>query len=215
MSAPPDSTASCRGAELARTAAAARVVAAARACIGVPYRHLGRDPARGLDCVGLLLHAFAAAGLAVAGAPAGYGRRPQGHRLLAEVARHGRRLTLKEARPADVLAFAGSERLPCHLALVTATAPELLIVHSWAEHRRVAEHRLAGWSGGAPVGVWRLFELDAGAAARAETRSERRGLPALDNVERLPAGEASLRREVPAKRSFACRPPGASPRGGA
>jgi cell wall-associated NlpC family hydrolase len=137
-----------------------RVVAAARACVGVPYRHLGRTPERGLDCVGLVLRAFQEAGLLLEVAPASYGRRPEGHRLVAELARHGRRLATVEARPADVLAFAGSERLPCHLALVTETVPGLQIIHAWAEFRRVAEHALDGFSGGAPIGAYRHPALE-------------------------------------------------------
>jgi hypothetical protein len=138
------------------------IVTAARSCIGTPYRHLGRDPARGLDCVGLVLHAYRAAGLLADVVVTGYGRRPEGHALIAEVMRHGRRVPLAEARPADVLAFAGVERLPCHLALVTETSPRLLIVHAWAERRAVAEHALAGFRGGAPVAVFRHAELARG-----------------------------------------------------
>ena len=136
------------------------IVAAARDCVGVPYRHLGREPSRGLDCVGLVLHAYRAAGLLTDVVVTGYGRRPDGHALIAEVMRRGRRVPVAEARPADVLAFAGSERLPCHLALVTETSPRVLIVHAWAEFRRVTEHGLAGFSGGAPIGVYRHPELE-------------------------------------------------------
>lgn len=38
------------------------VVAAATACIGTPFRPQGRLAGTGLDCVGLVLHALAAAG---------------------------------------------------------------------------------------------------------------------------------------------------------
>jgi cell wall-associated NlpC family hydrolase len=43
-----------------------RVLAAARALVGVPFRVQGRDPAFGLDCVGLVAVALARAGAAVA-----------------------------------------------------------------------------------------------------------------------------------------------------
>lgn len=42
--------------------AASRIVAAARDCIGARFRVHGRDPAIGLDCVGLAAHAYRAAG---------------------------------------------------------------------------------------------------------------------------------------------------------
>ena len=43
---------------------AARIVAAARATIGARFRPHGRDPALGLDCVGVAVWALAAAGAA-------------------------------------------------------------------------------------------------------------------------------------------------------
>lgn len=49
----------------------ADLAAAAERLVGTPFRLHGRDPARGLDCVGLVAAAFAAAGRPVR-APAGY-----------------------------------------------------------------------------------------------------------------------------------------------
>lgn len=42
----------------------AAIAAAARALVGVPFRLQGRDPALGLDCVGLVGAAMRAAGYA-------------------------------------------------------------------------------------------------------------------------------------------------------
>ncbi|WHO40511.1 C40 family peptidase [Sphingobium sp. AP49] len=53
---------------------AAAIVAAARALLGVPFRLHGRDPALGLDCVGLVERALAGAGH-VRTAPHAYGLR--------------------------------------------------------------------------------------------------------------------------------------------
>ena len=50
------------------------VVAAARGCVGVRFRPQGRDPATGLDCVGLVAVALAAAGARVV-VPVGYALR--------------------------------------------------------------------------------------------------------------------------------------------
>lgn len=131
------------------------LVAAARRYLGVRWRHLGRDPARGLDCVGLVLRAAQDVSLLAGVAYASYGRRPEGHRLTGEIARHAHAVPMAEMAPGDVLTFAGVERLPCHLAIVTGTQPAT-IIHSWAEHGRVAEHGLAGFSGGTPTGCWRI-----------------------------------------------------------
>ena len=51
-----------------------RVAAAARGCVGVRFRPQGRNPARGLDCVGLVAVALAGAGAKVA-VPQGYAMR--------------------------------------------------------------------------------------------------------------------------------------------
>lgn len=50
----------------------ARAWHAARTLVGVRFRLHGRDPATGLDCVGLVAAAYAAAGWPVAGVPDRY-----------------------------------------------------------------------------------------------------------------------------------------------
>lgn len=52
----------------------------ARALIGTRFRHQGRDPEVGLDCVGLVLAAHAAAGIEIE-APADYPRHPDAREL--------------------------------------------------------------------------------------------------------------------------------------
>lgn len=47
------------------------VVTAARAMIGAPFRMHGRNPAHGVDCVGVICVAFAGAGVRI-DAPTGY-----------------------------------------------------------------------------------------------------------------------------------------------
>lgn len=46
-----------------------RIAAAARSLLGVPFRLHGRDPATGIDCVGLVLLSVRAAGFPVAEPP--------------------------------------------------------------------------------------------------------------------------------------------------
>lgn len=46
-----------------------RIAAAARSLLGVPFRLHGRDPAAGVDCVGLALFSVRAAGVQVAEPP--------------------------------------------------------------------------------------------------------------------------------------------------
>ncbi|MGK6324506.1 peptidoglycan endopeptidase [Sphingomonas sp. DT-51] len=52
--------------------AGARVLAGARLTLGVRFRAQGRDPALGLDCVGVVATALSRAGAAVGALPGGY-----------------------------------------------------------------------------------------------------------------------------------------------
>lgn len=130
------------------------IVAAARAYLGVKWRHLGRDPKRGLDCVGLVLRAAQDCGLLTEVSYPSYGRRPEGHRLTREIARHADAVPMAKMRPGDVFIFSGDERLPCHLAIVTEINPPL-IIHSYYEVGKVVEHALAGFKH-RPVGCLRI-----------------------------------------------------------
>ena len=56
------------------------IAEAARRLIGVPFRHQGRDPDVGLDCVGVVVVAYDAAGIALHGRT-DYPRRPSGPEL--------------------------------------------------------------------------------------------------------------------------------------
>lgn len=107
-----------------------RVAAGARATLGARFRVQGRDPALGLDCVGVVLCALEAAGCR-AQAPADYALRtatlPAGAVPPDLCAADGKRV-------GDILLCrAGPEQL--HLAVRTDTG----VVHADAGLRRVVE----------------------------------------------------------------------------
>lgn len=112
-------------------------IAAARECLGVPFRHQGRDPATGLDCAGLLCHAAEQVGLPYADVR-GYGRTPAGGMLAETVAAQPclRRVS-RAPRPGDVLLMKFRTD-PQHLALCT----DVGILHAYEGVGRVVEHRL-------------------------------------------------------------------------
>jgi cell wall-associated NlpC family hydrolase len=115
----------------------------ARQYVGVPFRHQGRDPAIGLDCVGLLVVVFRALGHDVRDLAA-YARDPH-HGLLEQmlVANGGVRVT--DPQPGDIalIAFHGVVR---HAALVGDHADGLSLIHTYTGNRCVIEHRLdAKW----------------------------------------------------------------------
>ena len=81
----------------------AALAAAAERFVGTPFRLHGRDPARGLDCVGLLAASLAEAGRPVF-APVGYRLRQVAvERFLGAAVRCGLAGTAAPIEPGDVL----------------------------------------------------------------------------------------------------------------
>ncbi|MGH6653325.1 MAG: NlpC/P60 family protein [Sphingopyxis sp.] len=128
-----------------------RAFAAARALVGVRFRLQGKDAATGLDCVGLVWAAYAAAGVRLV-RPGDYPLRgwPRA-RVEDSLAAAGFVLVDDEVRVGDValIALAAGQ---FHLALIGAAS----VVHAHAGLRRVVE---------TPLGVdvraaarWRLAE---------------------------------------------------------
>ena len=109
-------------------ARAERIVAAARALVGVPFRPQGRDPAWGLDCAGVALVAAGATGptpdYALSGDNAG--------RIAAAFAAAG---WVRTGAPAasDIVELAAAGHR--HLAVLTPSGA----VHAHAGLRRVVE----------------------------------------------------------------------------
>ncbi|HYI48662.1 MAG TPA: peptidoglycan endopeptidase [Allosphingosinicella sp.] len=128
------------------TARAERVVARARALIGVRFRPQGRSRTTGLDCIGV-----AAAAIESPSPPGDYALRGgSAARLAEELAAVGLR-RVEEAAPGDVVVLApGQGQL--HLAVLTATG----LVHGDAGLRRVVER-----PGPPPwpiASIWRIGE---------------------------------------------------------
>jgi lipoprotein Spr len=104
----------------------------ALALVGVPFRPQGRDPATGLDCVGLCL--------AIYGLPVTFGRsdyRLRGNyrsEIEAGLSSSFRRIQARQKRPGDLLLMAVSED-QLHLGVLTGRG----LVHADAGLRRVVE----------------------------------------------------------------------------
>lgn len=118
-----------------------RILAEARAHLGVPWRHLGRTPA-GLDCIGLVLLAAEAAGLTLDD-PAPYAREPSSQRLRQGIAEHLDAVPLDALADGDLLVFnmglyAG--HLGLHGTHPAYGAPSVL--HAYLPRRCVVEELL-------------------------------------------------------------------------
>ncbi|WP_249340222.1 NlpC/P60 family protein [Sphingopyxis sp. L1A2A] len=163
---------------------AARAFAAAQAMVGVRFRPQGRDPATGLDCVGLVWAAYAAAGARLPG-PTNYPLRGWSRaRVEAGLAAAGFAPVQDAAQVGDVALIACAAG-QFHLGLIGAAT----FVHAHAGLRRVVEtpvdalaHDAVRWrffktgdddgNVGADGGRW-----DCRGAGR---RGDRRGLGATD-----------------------------------
>lgn len=114
------------------------IIRTARDVIGARFRHLGRDPANGLDCAGLIVHVAKELDIVHDDLPV-YPRLPSGG-LLESMLDAQPELERVKGRPnaGDILLmrFGGD---PQHLAILTA---DNTIVHAWAIARKVCEHDL-------------------------------------------------------------------------
>jgi cell wall-associated NlpC family hydrolase len=128
------------------------IAAAARDLIGVRFRPQGRDPAYGLDCVGVVAVAMARAGCPVA-VPGDYAQRGgDPNRIARALGTAGlRRIDDGIRRPGDILLMQAGP-LQLHLAVQTVDGT----VHADAALRRIVE------APGAPrwpvLGIWRIEE---------------------------------------------------------
>lgn len=128
----------------------------ARACVGVPFRHQGRDPALGLDCGGLVVHVGRALGL-LDHDILDYSRTPSPEEMgrvmrreFEPVVPHG------AAQPGDLLWIRTGR--PQHLAILTERET---IIHALnTSPLAVVEHRLGGAWQRRVVAVFKFKGLD-------------------------------------------------------
>jgi cell wall-associated NlpC family hydrolase len=120
-----------------------RAVAAARAVLGVPFRLHGRDPATGLDCVGLAALALEAARRV----PTGYGLRFSDEREIAMRLQAAGLVAVDDVRCGDLLLLRpGPGQL--HFAIQSGGG----MIHADAGLRRVVERPELPWP---VIGRWR------------------------------------------------------------
>lgn len=131
------------------TARGEAIAAAARALLGVRFRPQGRDPARGLDCAGLVLRALAGAGRPAA-APRDYPPRGGSADMVAALMATAGLVAIEpgEARAGDVL-LVGAGAAQLHLVIRTSGG----VVHADAGLRRVVER--PGMPAWPILGAWR------------------------------------------------------------
>ena len=120
------------------------IIAAARACLGTPFRHQGRLPGRALDCAGLIVAVADVLGVEYQD-QTGYSRLPIGNLLEAALdAQPGlQRLSSITERQAGDILLMRFDTDPQHLAILAGGT----VIHSYQNVGKVCEHRLSlGWA---------------------------------------------------------------------
>jgi hypothetical protein len=135
--------------------------AAALALIGTRFRLHGRDPANGLDCVGLVAAAYGAAGWPVTGVPQRYRLSGPSRRVAEEwLSACGARAVTDHVRAGDILLadmlpnMRAGEQVQLHLFLLGPGGA----VHAHAGLRRVVLSPLP--LPGRALSRWRLIEQE-------------------------------------------------------
>jgi cell wall-associated NlpC family hydrolase len=121
------------------------VVSWANELAGVRYRHLGRDPERGLDCVGFALECYKGAGIVtpeIADGLMEYSLRPSAGRLHTELMTMGfRRRDIHEAQLGDIVEIrVGAGTGHCGIVMGTMSALDIqasLPPGFWVSHSAV------------------------------------------------------------------------------
>lgn len=123
-----------------------KIVSAARAEIGTPFRHQGRIPGKALDCAGLVIVVADKIGAEYRDQQ-GYSNRPSGGLL--ESALDGQsgleRIEINDRKAGDVLLMRFNSD-PQHLAIFAGLVDVYQaegIIHAWAQARKVCEHRMS------------------------------------------------------------------------
>lgn len=141
------------------TISADDVIAAARACVGAPFRHQGRSLETGIDCAGLAILVCQGLGLDVCDV-SGYGRVPANGQLeaaLSAQAHLSQRAEASDRQPGDLLLMRFVVE-PQHLAILTA---EGTIVHAYESAGICCEHLLDDCWASRIVAAY-AFDLEAG-----------------------------------------------------
>lgn len=140
------------------------IVDAARAMLGTRWKHQGRAPGAGLDCIGLVGMAALACG--VPGAREWYDEQelhryapsPDPKMLVAGCDRFMDRIPFAQATIGDVLVMA-FYRDPQHFALISRTDP-MYLIHAYTAVRKVVENGL-NVAGARIIRAYRFRDIEA------------------------------------------------------
>lgn len=124
------------------------IIREARTLLGVPYRHQGRDPAIGIDCVGEVLVVAHRLGYATNFHFTAYERDPDPELFVGLMREHLEEIAITDLRPADVPCVRFPRRKePQHVGILVPGTFELMMIHSLHNKtiNRVVEEPYRKW----------------------------------------------------------------------
>lgn len=98
--------------------------------IGAEWVHQGRNPATGIDCIGVIVCVANKFGIECYDRT-DYSREPIGMMLVDEVRKYFDEIPISEAKQGDLLILrTAGKRLPTHLAILAKGDKEYMLIHS-------------------------------------------------------------------------------------
>lgn len=134
-----------------------QIVTTARGYLNTPFHHQGRVKGVGIDCAGLLI--CVARDLEVRDPSwdvSNYGPLPNGDELQQHLARNLQPIAIEAADAGDVLLMRFSKE-PQHIAILTSAD---YVIHSYAQVKKVVEHRLDSVWRARVLAAFRFNELE-------------------------------------------------------
>lgn len=133
-----------------------RVIETARSYLGVPFRHQGRTRESGIDCAGLLL----CVGRELGYLPPefdvhGYDRTPDGVTLQRVCAEGGRRKSMRNRLPGDLVLMRSIDTSwPTHVGVLSEIKGKPFLIHAWVTAGKVVETSYTDWWQDCTVGLF-------------------------------------------------------------
>ena len=132
-----------------------KVVQTARSLIGTPYKHQGRTPGVGLDCIGLIIAVGHQLNLFNYDYT-NYSRDPDGQ-LLTNIEKHCEKLpSLTEG----AIAVFKLSAIPHHVGIISKFRNNWGLIHAYQNTGKVREHEFIKWWQDKLVGVYGLPNVD-------------------------------------------------------
>ncbi len=123
------------------------VVREARQLVGAEWVHQGRDPATGIDCLGVVICVANKLGIPFSDRT-DYGREPVGMLLVDEIRERLVEIPVSEIQYGDILILrTPGKELPTHVAFLARGDYELTLIHSiqMAKSRKTVEEPYRRW----------------------------------------------------------------------